>query len=165
MIVRAQDFGGGAGEVDGLAPQLSVFAPGEGEQRLEQPFLPLAGGDHIHAHLPQSGHVCVGVGQRGLGERELEADLAAHLVSGVGDVASFWLVEGVGGGGQHVCLASGFDGAAVAGTAFARGASERRRLRVEACRQSNLAAGGGGRVGEVRYSAVAHAASERQLVA
>ena len=63
---------------------MSVLAPGEPEQRLEQPFLPLAGGDDALAHLPQGGGVCVGVGECGLRKRELEGDLAAQLVSGVG---------------------------------------------------------------------------------
>ena len=73
MIVGSQDFGGGRGEVDGLSPQTSALAPGEREQRLEQPFLPLAGGDDALAHLAQGGRVRVGVGERGLRERELEA--------------------------------------------------------------------------------------------
>ena len=98
MIVRSQDFGGSGGEVDGLPPQMSVLAPGEGEQRLEQPFLPLAGGDDALAHLPQGGRVCVGVGERGLRERELEGYLAAQLVSGVGDEAPFRFGEVPGGG-------------------------------------------------------------------
>jgi hypothetical protein len=77
MIVRSQDLGDGRGEVDGLPPQISVFAADEGEQRLEQPFLSLAGGNDALAHLSHGGRVGVGVGERGLGERELEGDLAA----------------------------------------------------------------------------------------
>ena len=64
MIVGSQDVGGGRGEVDGLSPQTPALAPGEGEQRLEQPFLALAGGDDALAHLAQGGRVCVRVGER-----------------------------------------------------------------------------------------------------
>ena len=85
MIVSSQDFGGSRGEVDGLVPQTPALAPGEGEQRLEQPFLPLAGGDHALAHLPQGGRVCARVSERDLGERALEGDLATQLMSGVGE--------------------------------------------------------------------------------
>ena len=77
MIVGAQDFGGSSGEVDGLSSQTSVLASGEGDQRLEQPFLALAGGDDALAHLSQSGRVCVCVCECGLRQRELEGDLAA----------------------------------------------------------------------------------------
>ena len=87
MIVRSQDFRGSGGEVDGLPPQMSVLAPGEREQRFEQAFLPLAGGDDAFTQIPQGGRVCVRVGECDLGERELEGDLAAQLVSGVGDEA------------------------------------------------------------------------------
>ena len=93
MIVGSQGLGGGRGEVDGLALQTSVLAPGEGEQRLEQPLLPLAGRGNLLAHLRQGGRVRVGVSERGLREHELEADLAAQLVSGVGDEAPVRLGE------------------------------------------------------------------------
>ena len=87
MIVRSQDFGGGRGEVDGLPSQIAVLAVDEGEQRLEQPLLPPAGGNNALAHLSHRGRVGVRVGERGLRERELQGDLAAQLVSGVGDEA------------------------------------------------------------------------------
>ncbi len=51
MIVGSQDFGGGRGEVDGLPLQTPALAPCEAKQRLEQPFLPLAGGGDALAHL------------------------------------------------------------------------------------------------------------------
>ena len=35
MVVCSEDFGGGGGEVDGLAAQVSVLGAGEGEQRFE----------------------------------------------------------------------------------------------------------------------------------
>jgi hypothetical protein len=79
---------------------MSVLAPGDGEQRLEQPFLPLAGGDDALARLPQGGGVCVGVGERGFCELELERYLTAQLVSGAGDEAPFFFGE-VTGGGRH----------------------------------------------------------------
>ena len=85
MIVGSQHLGGGRGEVDGLPPQTPALAPGEGEQRREQPFLALAGGDDALAHLPQGGRVCVRVGECDLGERALEGDLATQLMSGVGE--------------------------------------------------------------------------------
>ncbi len=96
MIVGSQGFGGGRGEVDGLPPQMPVLAPGQGEQRLEQPFLALAGGGNLLAHLSQGRRVCVGVSERGLRKRELEGDLAAQLVSGVGDEAPFRFGEVTG---------------------------------------------------------------------
>ena len=102
MIVGSEDFGSGRGEVDGLSPQTSVLAPGEGEQRPEQPFLPLTGGGNLRAHLPQGGRVCVGVGERELGERELEGDLAAQLMSGVADEAPFRFEEVPGCGRRRV---------------------------------------------------------------
>ena len=85
MMVRSQDFGGSGGEVDGLPSQISALAADEGEQRPEQPFLPLAGGDHALAHLSHGGGVGAWVGERGLRKRELEGDLTAQLVSGKGD--------------------------------------------------------------------------------
>ena len=100
MIVRSQDFGGSGGEVDGLPSQMSVLAPGEGEQRLEQPFLPPAGGDDPLTHLPQGGRVCVGVSERGLRKRDLEGELAAQLVSGVGHETPFRFGE-LPVGGRH----------------------------------------------------------------
>ena len=75
--VGSQDFGGSHGEVDGLSWQMSVLAPGEGEQRLEQSVLPLAGGGDLLGYLPHGGRVSVGVGECDLGERALEGDRAA----------------------------------------------------------------------------------------
>ena len=89
MIVGSQDVGGSRSEVDGLPTRTPALAPGEGEQRLEQPFLPLAAGDDALAHLAQGRHICVRVAERDLGERQLDGDLAAQLVSGVGDEAPF----------------------------------------------------------------------------
>ena len=77
---------------------MSILAAGEGEERLEQTFLPLAGGGDAGAHLPQGGRVCVRVSERGLRKRELEGYLAAQLVSGVGDEAPFRFGEVPGGG-------------------------------------------------------------------
>ena len=85
MIVGSQDLDGGRGEVDGLPWQVSVLAAGERQQRLEQPFLPVAAGDDALAHLPQGGPVRVGVGECHFHERELEGDLTAQLMSGVGE--------------------------------------------------------------------------------
>jgi hypothetical protein len=88
QLVSLERLGCDRCDVDGFPPQTSALAPGEGKQRLEQPFLPLAGGDDALAHLPQSGRVCVRVSERGLRQRELEGDLAAQLVSGVGEEAA-----------------------------------------------------------------------------
>ena len=73
MIVHAQDLVGSRGEVDGLAPQTPVLAPGEREQRLEQSYLALEGGGDGLAHLTQGGRARVRVGECGLRERELDA--------------------------------------------------------------------------------------------
>jgi hypothetical protein len=59
---------GGRGEVDGFPSQTSVLASGEGEQRLEQPRLALAGSDDALAHLAEGDRVCLGVSERGLGK-------------------------------------------------------------------------------------------------
>jgi hypothetical protein len=77
VVAALERLCGDRGELDRLPSQTPVFAPGEGEQRLEQPFLPLAGRDDALAHLPQGGRVCVGVSERGLRKHELEGDLAA----------------------------------------------------------------------------------------
>jgi hypothetical protein len=85
MIVASQDGGGRRGEVDGVSPQASVVAPGERQQRLEQPFLAPAGRDDALAHLSQGDRVRVRVGERRLRQRELDGDLTAELVRGVGE--------------------------------------------------------------------------------
>ena len=85
MVVGSQHFGGSRGEVDGLPTQTSALAPGEGEQRLEQPFLALAGDDDALAHLAQRGACRRRVGERDLRKRALEGDLATQLMSGVGE--------------------------------------------------------------------------------
>ena len=71
MILRSEDVAGGRGKVDGLPSQMFVFASGEGEKRLEQPFLSPAGSDDALAHLPQGDRVGVRVSERGLRERDL----------------------------------------------------------------------------------------------
>jgi len=86
-VMDSQDLGGGRGEVEGLSSQLPVLAAGEGEQRLEQPFLALAAGDDPLAHLTQRGRVGAWVSERDARERELESGLAAQLMSGVGGKA------------------------------------------------------------------------------
>ena len=85
MIVCSQDLGGGFGKVDRLAPQTSVLAASEGEQRLEQSYLALAGGGHGLAHLTQGGRPRIRVCERRLRDRELDGDFAAKLVRGIGE--------------------------------------------------------------------------------
>jgi hypothetical protein len=67
---------GDRGELDRLPSQTPVFALGEGEQRLEQPFLLLAGAGDLLAHLSQGGCVCVGIGECDLREDALGGDRA-----------------------------------------------------------------------------------------
>jgi hypothetical protein len=68
---------------------MAVLAPGDGEQRFEQPFLPLAGSDDALAISLRTAVSAFASAQSDLGGRELEGDLAARLVSGVGDKAPF----------------------------------------------------------------------------
>jgi hypothetical protein len=93
-VVGSHDIGCGRGEVDGFASQLPVLAEGEGEERLEQPFLPFAAGNDVLAHLSQGNAVGVGVRERDSRERELERDLASQFVSGVGGEAVHCSVPG-----------------------------------------------------------------------
>jgi len=86
-VMDSQDLGGRRGEVEGLSSQLPVLAAGEGEQRLEQPFLALAAGDDPLAHLSQRGRVGARVREGDARKRELERGLAAQFVSGVGGEA------------------------------------------------------------------------------
>jgi hypothetical protein len=79
-VVGSQHFGRSGGEVDGLPPQTSALAAGEGEQRLEQSLLALASDNDALAHLAQRSRACVGVGECDLCKRALEGDLSTQLM-------------------------------------------------------------------------------------
>ena len=72
-------------QVHGRARLEPALAPGQRQQRLDQPLLLLAGGEHAPARLAQRLDRRVGVAERDLDERALERDRRPQLVRRVRD--------------------------------------------------------------------------------
>jgi hypothetical protein len=84
-LAGAQDLCGDPGEVQGLAPVEAALAAGQGQQRVDQPFLLLSFGEHILACRAQRGGGSGRVGEGHLQHGPRRGQRGPQLMRGIGD--------------------------------------------------------------------------------